>query len=55
MRVDFTSPFDATVVKLLQEAGADILGKTNCDEFGMGCVLTVFHVRHQDSCYLPAH
>ncbi|KAL9713419.1 Trimeric GatFAB AmidoTransferase(AdT) complex subunit [Leucoagaricus gongylophorus] len=32
----FTSPFDATVVKLLREAGVDIVGKTNCDEFGMG-------------------
>ncbi|KAJ6607000.1 amidase signature domain-containing protein [Mycena sp. CBHHK59/15] len=33
---EFTSPFDATVVALLREAGADIVGKVNCDEFGMG-------------------
>ncbi|XP_006461748.1 hypothetical protein AGABI2DRAFT_222615 [Agaricus bisporus var. bisporus H97] len=32
----FTSPFEATAVKLLREAGADIIGKANCDEFGMG-------------------
>lgn len=32
----FTSPFDATAVKLLREAGANIVGKANCDEFGMG-------------------
>ncbi|KAF9068365.1 amidase signature domain-containing protein [Rhodocollybia butyracea] len=33
---DFTSPFDATVVRLVSNAGAEIIGKTNCDEFGMG-------------------
>ncbi|KAH9987131.1 amidase signature enzyme [Russula compacta] len=33
---DFQSPFDATVVQLLNSSGATIIGKTNCDEFGMG-------------------
>ena len=33
---DFTSPFDATVVRLLRDNGATLVGKTNCDEFGMG-------------------
>ena len=35
---DFTPPFDATVVELLSKAGYALVGKANCDEFGMGCV-----------------
>ena len=33
---DYRSPFDATVVSKLREAGMVTLGKLNCDEFAMG-------------------
>lgn len=36
MLQDYESPFDATVIRKLREAGALVLGKTNLDEFGMG-------------------
>jgi aspartyl-tRNA(Asn)/glutamyl-tRNA(Gln) amidotransferase subunit A len=36
MLAGYRSPFDATVVQRLADAGAVTLGKLNCDEFAMG-------------------
>ena len=36
MLADYRSPFDATVVSKLSQAGMVTLGKLNCDEFAMG-------------------
>ena len=36
MLKDYRSPFDATVVSKLRDAGMVTLGKLNCDEFAMG-------------------
>ena len=42
----YASPFDATVVAKLADAGAVMLGKLNCDEFAMGS-------SNQNSAYGP--
>jgi aspartyl-tRNA(Asn)/glutamyl-tRNA(Gln) amidotransferase subunit A len=33
---DYRSPYDATVIGRIEQAGGTIIGKTNLDEFGMG-------------------
>ena len=40
---DFVSPYDATVVEKLTEAGSISLGKTNLDEFAMGSTNETSH------------
>jgi aspartyl-tRNA(Asn)/glutamyl-tRNA(Gln) amidotransferase subunit A len=42
----YVPPFSATAVEALENAGAVVIGKTNCDEFGMGSSTenSAFHV-----------
>src|SRR5205085_2584049 len=43
---NYRSPFDATAVANLAQAGAVTLGKVNCDEFAMGS-------SNENSAYRP--
>jgi aspartyl-tRNA(Asn)/glutamyl-tRNA(Gln) amidotransferase subunit A len=44
----FIAPYDCTAVARLEEAGAVVLGKLNCDEFAMGS-------SNENSAYKPVH
>jgi aspartyl-tRNA(Asn)/glutamyl-tRNA(Gln) amidotransferase subunit A len=48
MLAGYQSPFNATVVQRLADAGAVTLGKLNCDEFAMGS-------GNDNSAYAPVH
>jgi aspartyl-tRNA(Asn)/glutamyl-tRNA(Gln) amidotransferase subunit A len=48
MLAGYQSPFDATVVARLAEAGTVTIGKLNCDEFAMGSA-------NENSAFAPAH
>jgi len=45
---NFIAPYNATAVARLEQAGAVVLGKTNCDEFAMGS-------SNENSAYKPVH
>jgi aspartyl-tRNA(Asn)/glutamyl-tRNA(Gln) amidotransferase subunit A len=45
---NYIPPYDCTAVARLEEAGAVILGKMNCDEFAMGS-------SNENSAYRPVH
>src|SRR5712692_7837824 len=48
MLENYVPPYDCTAVARLEQAGAVVLGKTNCDEFAMGS-------SNENSAFHPVH
>jgi len=52
---EYVPPYDATVVERLKDAGADVAGKANMDEFGMGTTTETSAFGATDNPAAPGH